>query len=59
MNIPVPVSCSQLLKEVHVSKLKIIMFVYMKSKPCEKPVLIKIIIDYLLSHIHLHFIIKH
>lgn len=56
---PVAVASGQLLKYVHVPKLQVIMLVYMIIETQEKPVLIKIIINYLFAKIDMHFIIYH
>lgn len=47
----VTITCSQLLKYVHIPKLQVVMFIDMIMKACKKPVLIKIIIHDLLSEI--------
>lgn len=54
---PVAVSRSQLLKYIHIPKLEIVMFVDMIIESKKKTILIKIIIDDLLSEIDMHFII--
>lgn len=45
----ITVACSQLLKYIHINKLEIIVLVDMVSKANQKTVLIKIIIDDLLT----------
>jgi hypothetical protein len=57
MDATVTISGSQLLKAIHVSKLKIIMSIHMIGKSNKDPVLVKIIIDNLLSKIDKHFIV--
>lgn len=54
---PIAITSSELLKNIHITKLQVIVFVNMVSEAQEKPVLIKIIINYLLSEIYMHFII--
>ena len=57
MNTPVLIACSQLLKQIHITKLDIISFVDMISQAKEKTVLIKIIIDDLFAKIDVQLII--
>ena len=57
MNAPVAVAARQLLKNIHIAKLDIIMFIDMISKAQEKTVLVKVIIDDLFPEIYMHFII--
>ena len=54
---PVAIACSQLLKDIHISKLEIIVLVYMISKANKKTVLVKIIIDDLLTKVDMNFIV--
>ena len=51
MDISIAIARSQLLKKIHVSKLDIIRRVYMITEPNEKTILIKIIINDLVSEI--------
>lgn len=50
---------SQLLKHIHVTKLQIVGFVRLVRKAEEETILIKIIVDDLLSEIDMHFVIEH
>ena len=54
---PVVIAGSQLLKNIHITKLQVIMLVNMIIKSQEKSILIEIIIDNLLSEIYMQFII--
>ena len=57
MNTPIAITSSELLKNIHITKLQVIVFVNMVIETQEKPVLIKVIIDYLLPEIYMHFVI--
>ena len=56
---PIAIACSQLLKYIHITKLEIIVLVYMISKTNKKAVLIKVIIDDLLTKVDMNFIIHY
>lgn len=51
MYTPVPIARRQLLKQIHVTKLHIAMLIYLVFQSCEKTVLVKIIVDNLLTKI--------
>ena len=53
----IAITRSQLLKNIHITKLQVIVFVDMVIETEKKPVLVKVIIDDLLSKIYMHFII--
>ena len=57
MNISIPNAGRQLLKNIHVSKLKLVMSVCVIIKPCKKTILIKRIINYFLAKVDMHFVI--
>ena len=46
----------QLLKDVHITKLQLVVFVDVIMKSCEKPVLVEIIVDDLLAKIHKYLV---
>ena len=52
----IPVAGSQLLKHVHITKLKLIVFVNMILKTGKESILIKIIVNDLLAEIDKHLI---
>ena len=57
MIITVTITGSQLLKYIHITKLKIIMLVDLISKTNKKTILIKIIIDNLFTEVDKYFIV--
>ena len=57
MNSPVAITCCQLLKYIHITKLEIILLIDMIGKAHEETVLVKVIIDDLFSEIYIYFII--
>ena len=58
MQRPVTGAAGQLLENVHITKLKIVMWIYMVGKSKEKTVLVKTVIDYLFTKIDMYFIIQ-
>ena len=56
---PIAITSSELLKNIHITKLQVIVFVNMVSEAQEKPVLVKIIVDYLFSEIYMYFIVHY
>ena len=58
MQRPVIGAAGLLLENVHITKLKIVTRIYMVSKPNEKPVLVKTVIDNLFPKIDVYFIIQ-
>ena len=59
MNSPVAITCCQLLKYIHITKLEIILLIDMIGKAHEETVLIEIIIDNLFSEVDMNFIVYH
>lgn len=57
MNTAVFIACGQLLKHVHVTKLKVISCSGLPGKTQKKPVLIEIIIYNLVAKIYMYFIV--
>ena len=58
MNGTEPIATIELLKQVHISKLNVIMCIYMVGKTSKKTVLVKIIIQYLPAKIDMDFVIQ-
>ena len=51
------IACRELLKEVHITKLQVIMRSQLVIQARKKTVLVKIVIYYLLSEVYMHLIV--
>ena len=58
VNKPIAITCSLLLKKIHVPELYIIRFIGLIAETQEEAVLVEIIINYFFPEIKMHFIIK-